>query len=169
MFCRSSSIFERTPFAAIVSMGLNKLMRRRVSGSVATRVTMRATLVQLREDEDETTSVRAITLHCKLKIGRGDPTGLLYGRARARCVALSHGRGCMAGAVRLRHMRIKHVDWLGPGHMRIKHSPQCNPDLAAMIWVGLVQRSSTLSLTLLSHSFISLLYIHCIIVLFAGR
>ena len=27
--------FERTPFAAIVSMGLNKLMRRRVSGSVA--------------------------------------------------------------------------------------------------------------------------------------
>ena len=60
------------------------LMRRRVSGSVATRVTMRATLVQLREDEDETTSVRAITLHCELKIGRGDPTGLLYGRARAR-------------------------------------------------------------------------------------
>ena len=70
--------------AAIVSMGLNKLMRRRVSGSVATRVTMRATLVQLREDEDETTSVRAITLHCELKIGRGDPTGLLYGRVRAR-------------------------------------------------------------------------------------
>ena len=59
------------PLAAIVSMGLNKLMRRRVSGSVATRVTMRATLVQLREDEDETTSVRAITLHCELKIGRG--------------------------------------------------------------------------------------------------
>ena len=74
LLCRSSSIFERTPFAAIVSMGLNKLMRRRVSGSVATRVTMRATLVQLREDEDETTSVRAITLHCEL---REEPIGLL--------------------------------------------------------------------------------------------
>ena len=66
----------------------------------------------------------------------------------------------MAEAICLRHMRIKHVErWLGPGHMRIKHSPQCNPDLATMIWVGLAQRSSTLSLILLSHSFISLFYI----------
>ena len=142
--------------AAIVSMGLNKLMRRRVSGSVATRVTMRATLVQLREDEDETTSVRAITLHCEL---REEPIGLLYVQARAQGTYCTDGRGRVAGAMRLRHMRIKHVEWLGPGHMRIKHSPQCNSDLATMIWVGLAQRSSTLSLILLSHSFISLFYI----------
>ena len=92
--------------------------------------------------------MRAISLHCEL---REEPTGLLYVRARALGlnVRLLYG---LAGAMRLRHMRIKHVEWLGPGHMRIKHSPQCNPDLATMIWVGLAQRSSTLSLILLSHS-----------------
>ena len=98
-------------------MGLNKLMRRRVSGSVATRVTMRATLVQLREDEDETTSVRAITLHCEL---REEPIGLLYVQARAQGTYCTDGRGRVAGAMRLGHMRIKHgycLHTAGPLHV----------------------------------------------------
>ena len=141
-------------------MGLNKLMRRRVSGSVATRVTMRATLVQLREDEDETTSVRAITLHCELKIGRGDPTGLLYGRAsRARARGGSHApqthedQTCGVAGPRA------HEDQTLP-------SVQLGSDNHDLGWTG---PEILISISHPEFSLFTLLYLHCIILLFAGR
>ena len=59
-------------------MGLNKLMRRRVSELCSNTGDNESNVGAAWEDEDKTTSVRAITLHCEL---REEPDGLLVVRS----------------------------------------------------------------------------------------